>query len=319
MALIASGLWGTSWWMKSSLAGVKPTVSYDQYAGADAADTKASLAPDPALDVLRTAVKESPGDIDKLRTLANAIGERLAGTEKPPTTLVFELIDTLRAILDKKPDDPQALVSMANVAYNSQAFDKAAEYYAHYLKVAPDDYETRSTYASALALLGKYKEAEEQIKATLKQKPGLFSALANRAINEALAGHKEAALTAVKAASSQAPNKESADKLAGFIESINAEKAKPSDAPTALSKAAQVVKDNPVAGPKLIREERSGSELRLFLKDFPMAAMPPFAKEKFLNGTKEKILALPKNDQPEAVIFLDHDSGQVLERLEIKP
>ncbi len=323
--------------MQTSFAGKKPDISYEDYTGSEGSSSeeptkKASLAPDPALDKLRAEAQASPDDINKVRLLANALGERVANMERAPSELVFELIGTLKAILDKEPNDKQSLITMANVSYNNQAFDQAAKYYESYLKQAPEDFESRSTYASALTFLGKSKEAEAELALALKAQPTFFPALANRAINVGLSGTKEDAYAAMNAALPHAPDPETAAKLESFIKDLtterpkstrgNVEKEAPVKAAAELapssqrfSQAADVVAQNPVAGPKFARFESNGDNLLLYMRDFPMAAMPPFAKDKFLNGVKEKIAALPTESQPKVIEFLDEGTGTLLHKL----
>jgi hypothetical protein len=74
------------------------------------------------------------------------------------------------------------------------------------------------------------------------------------------------------------------------------------------------VKANPVAGPKFVGHEEVKGDLRLTFKDFPMAQMPPFAKEKFF-GSLKKAAEEAKISSVKTISFIDLASGTSMEQI----
>jgi hypothetical protein len=77
------------------------------------------------------------------------------------------------------------------------------------------------------------------------------------------------------------------------------------------------VKNNPVAGDKFSAHEGpKDGVLTLKFRNFPMAQMPPFAKNKFFDRLKEG-LRVNGVSGLKALEFVDAESGAVLERLSL--
>jgi hypothetical protein len=78
------------------------------------------------------------------------------------------------------------------------------------------------------------------------------------------------------------------------------------------------IQNNPIAGQKFVRfEDKDPAVLRLYFKDFPMQAMPPFAKEKFYSGIRAKVKEAQVPTLKE-IQFLDADSGLEMDKLAIE-
>lgn len=90
------------------------------------------------------------------------------------------------------------------------------------------------------------------------------------------------------------------------------------EAAKGIGKFIQVVKSNPVAGPKFVRyEDVSGGTLKLFFAEFPMKQMPPFAKEKFFGGLKAAALSSGAKNL-KTIVFIDHATGAQMEVLTVQ-
>lgn len=90
------------------------------------------------------------------------------------------------------------------------------------------------------------------------------------------------------------------------------------DAPVAgsnppIDAVVRQVKDNPVAGPKFARFEVAdgGATVKLFFNQFPMEAMPPFVRDKFLNKMKDA----GRGGALKTIIILDADQGTEMARV----
>src|SRR5262249_24096708 len=76
----------------------------------------------------------------------------------------------------------------------------------------------------------------------------------------------------------------------------------------------EALQSNPIGGPKFVRAENSKDGLLVYMQDFPMSQMPPFAKQKFLGGLKS---AVGDDESVKTIIFMDNASKTELERYEL--
>ncbi|MBN8548788.1 MAG: tetratricopeptide repeat protein [Deltaproteobacteria bacterium] len=315
-------LWGAGWSLQESRAGVKPTEAYKpEY-------PVASSEPDPAFDGLRNAAQAHPNDPEAIWPLATALLEKIRDSEQPSPALVLEATDVLGQLLRIDPKDPHALLSLADISFNQKVFDKSVNLYERYLAEEPNDLPARSRYASSLAFVGKTDAAIKELKEVLKIEPNNFHALAYLSITYAQTGDRAQALEVGKSALAHAPSKEAHERFNEFLLAVAAQKeSAPGKAQTTAedknssggsNELAAFVKTNPVAGPKYVRfEAKDKGSLDLYFRNFPMSAMPPFAKTKFYSGIKEKVAALGLKDLRQ-IRFVDADSGEVLDTLTIE-
>ena len=274
---------------RTELLGVRPTVT------AKPAMPKAKVAPDPMLDPLRVAVKNSKGAISDLLTLAQALEIKLLKTQDQ--NLLLEQIQTLSAILKQDAENTWALLQMAELSFNKQIFDQAENYFKRYLQVEPKDNDARAKYASTLIFLGEPDRAIAELDQVLNAEPGMFQALAFKTIALAEKGDSASALKLSEEALKAAPNEEARTRLNSFITSITskksatpAEQAMPAAVTTGLQ---EYFKQHQILGPKIVKlnENLEEKKLEVVLKEFPIAAMPEFAKAKLIENIKKQLSA----------------------------
>lgn len=323
LILIATVLWGFSWYTKNTLAGARPLR-----AAPEEIPTETTI-DDSALASLKSELESDPKNIEKLRTLGQALSERLLNSKQPSNSLVFELISVLDRILEIAPNDEQALLNRANIAYNFHSYEKAEEYFKRYLSIRPDDITSRTAFASTLTLLGNFDAAEKELSHILKDDPKNFPALANRYVNLIAKGDTAKAQDVAKIALNAAPSDEARAKLEELIENFSKDKDdKQADTPHSTSPergtlpAAPLaalegyLKAHPITGPKFVGlEQTAEGTLKIKFHDFPMQNMPPFPKSKFLDMVKDQIKAIPENQRPKKVEFIDVGSNSVMETL----
>lgn len=314
--ILAAALFGLGYAGQSYLGGEAPTLSQSEHAMQSYTD--------PNLERLRAAVKSEPGNLGHIRALAEALGRKITELEEPPTELVFEIIQSLGQILQREPEDRQALISMANISFNQRAFDKAAEYYDRYLKLVPDDTDARSNRASALGFLGEHERAISELDAVLAKEPNNFQAIAFKAVTYAGMGNYAQATAIGKQALKIAPNDEARARLQDFLDKVTAAPSAPtSEAVPAGSSASATsgasvgvpaltakLKAHPIAGAKFSRIEERRDALRLLFNDFPMASMPPFMRDKFLKTVQG--YAADAGLASHKLQFVDERSGEVM-------
>jgi tetratricopeptide (TPR) repeat protein len=258
----------------------------------------------------------------KVKLLVGILADRLRGNPEASGELVFEAIDLLSRILHHEPNDPTALVTMADLSFDQRAFSKALSFYERYLKVSPDDLGARARYASTLTFLGRYDDSVSELKGVLRSDPKNFPALAYLAITYAQKGDLQEARKSASIALSLAPSEEAKARFSGFVASLGEPgrgelNKQPEGAQTGVAGFIQSIKSNPVAGDKFRSYEGpSDGVLRLKFVDFPMAQMPPFAKQKFFDRLREGLKTNAVSGLS-ALEFVDADSGVLLDRLSL--
>jgi len=311
--------------LEKNLAGNRPTVGYNDYLRNQTRDAEF----DEDLKKLHDQAEANPKDLVVWKKLSNQIAKKVFSSKKQPAQgLVLELVDSMQHVLDLDPNDTETLLNMGNISYNFEVFDKAAHFLGQYLQIAKDDFNTRSTYASALSFLGKFEEAEKELLYVIAKEPKFFLARANLAITYALSGDKDAANKATKEAIPYAADKITIEKFEGFINQLLSPKEttvnesnqqiQPSQPESDLAALESSIRSNPVAGPKFVfAKSEADTIINLHFANFPMKAMPPFAKEKFLKGIIDVIKTEKLNEHYKLLRFLDHATGDVMEEVKL--
>ncbi len=323
----AVGLFGLAFGLQSYLIPPKTEPVVKQHAEPQTQTTPE----DPQVALLREQLEKEPQNIEKLKMMAGILGDKLRNDPHTSNVTVFEAIDILSRILALEPNDPGALVMMADVSFDQKAFTKAQEFYERYLKLEPDNHGARARYASTLTFLGQHDKSVQELNSVLKQDPKNFPAMAYLAITYAQQGDLSKAKETGTAALTLAPSDEARARFSAFMTTLEAQGVTSSSPvrgnieslPTAQpvqSVASGVagfvaqVKNNPVAGPKFVGHEEVKDELRLTFKDFPMSQMPPFAKEKFY-GSLKKAAQETNISSVRTISFIDLASGKVMDQI----
>ena len=330
VALMATGL-GLQTILQGSV--IRPPTVRGSGMSSEAVDTSVD-AEYPELASMRKALEASPEDLSKMKIYAGMLGDKLRSNPGAPPALVFEAIDVLGRILQREPNDPAALVMMADVSFDQRAFTKALDFYERYLKIEAGDLGARSRYASTLTFLGRYDESIRELRNVLNVEPKNFPALAYLAITYAQKGEVSTAKKIGNDALSAAPSEDARARFSSFVASLdeatggeNAKGQTQQEPSSAMGKETQAgldgliatLKANPVAGPKFVKcETSSGGKLRLLYRDFPMSQMPPFAKDKFISGIRSAISQNGLTDVKE-LLFVDAGSAAVMESFVVSP
>jgi len=232
-----------------------------------------------------------------------------------------------------KPGFFQAYYNMGIAFAQMNKPDEAAATFNKALTVAPDD-TARDQVKDLLAKLSGAPQASASMQAASAATPAAKSQVAG--VPAAVKSVAAASTSAAAAKSAPAPkvaaaaNTESAPKS---TEAASSPAASPAIAKAAASPAAtaaptaddfhnaveDVVRGLPVAGPKVTTVEWPNKlEAKVFMDNFPMDEMPPFAKEKFLTDLKTGIDTAKKDNNissPVEVNIVDGASGKVMETL----
>ena len=139
------------------------------------------------------------------------------------------LLDSLEGVIKINPADDQAHLTLANVNYECEFWDKAKAEYEYYLNKHPEEVDPRVDYAYVLAqTTGNFKASVEEINKALKYDPEHVNALFNAGIltiRANLDDRKKAAADATPyfTRALAAAKKQHNDKMAEQIEKVTAE------------------------------------------------------------------------------------------------
>lgn len=312
-------LGGGYYFFEDSLLGSKPTITQEL----------PSAQTDQRIAMLKDDAAQNPKDITKWRMLASGIQEKLSTQTKPDSSLIFDFIDALRGILSIDPKDKDALLAMGEVAYSQQAFDKAAEFYGEYLKLEPLDDTARANYGSALSFVGKFKEAEKELKSLLAKDPTNFQALAYLSISYSRANRIEDAKKIGEKALALSPDEEAKTRFTKYLASLDKAPSsvsdnkteQPSSAPASVvnsprGKFLQFLMQHAIIGPKIVSHDFNDKSLVLTMSEFPMSAMPEAAKAKLVERLKTQSKEAGVTDLND-VVFIDAATKGELGRINL--
>jgi cytochrome c-type biogenesis protein CcmH/NrfG len=215
-----------------------------------------------------------------------------------------------------KPDEAAATFNKAMaLAPDDTARDQVKDLLAK-LSGAPQA-SASTQAASAAPAAAKSQAASAPVAAksvAAASSPAAAVAKSTAAPKVAAAADTEAATKSTDAAGSPAPSPAIAAKAAASPA--------PTSAPTAddfHNAVEDVVRGLPIAGPKVATVEWPDKlKAKVFMDNFPMDQMPPFAKEKFLTDLKTGIDTAKKDNNissPVEVNIVDGASGRVMETL----
>lgn len=318
------------WKFQSSLIGKPPTANFTP---AEHGQSEVEYN-DPDIEKLRDSTKIRPKDrgvwISLARELLSKANQGIIDRQRAS----LEAVDALRTALDLDPKDAEALILMGDVSFEMQAFTKALDFYKQYLDVRPDDDSTRARYASTMTFLGRADEARQILEGVVDRNPSSFQAHAFLALAFAQLGDVEQVKAQGEKALALAPNEEARLRLGTFLQSFEAKLASgelstgasasggdassgetTSEKPSAAGSSGSIqlgeyLAGNPIAGPKIRDFKTEGKTFIVFVQQFPMSAMPPFAKQKFFGGIQNFVKEKGIKDFSQ-IEFRDVISGKV--------
>jgi tetratricopeptide (TPR) repeat protein len=201
------------WYSQRTMLGAAPTISYEQAQAQQATERISEFNNDPLLVAAKDKATSNPKDLNAQKEYAAAILNRLRNFENPPQSALLQAIALLQNILQLDPNDKETLISMAEISFSQQVFDKAAEYYERYLANYPSDSEARARLGSALTFTGESKRAVSELERAVRENPKSFSSNAYLSIAYSQAGEREKAIKMGETALGLAPSDEAFKKF----------------------------------------------------------------------------------------------------------
>ncbi len=293
------------------LTGVAPTQAFT--APARSASHNSSMAGpltvSPKIEELRSLLSAETGTNAQKLELAIELSSQATAQLPVRTELVEEAIALLLEVKAAEQDNTQARMLLADSYFSLQRFDLAIQEYQQIIDSGLGDKDgAQSKLASTYAFTGQFEKAIELLEKVLEKNPQNFQALAYLSIAYSQKGDTQSALDVGNRALSAAPSSEARQRFQKFFETLSPHK----ESIPSGSAAAQVVesiRSNPIAGPKFVSFEEEQGTLKLYFDNFPMQAMPPVAREKFLGNIKSL-----KGNIVE-IQFIDNSTAQIMDTL----
>jgi tetratricopeptide (TPR) repeat protein len=269
--------------------------------------------------------KISKEDAGKWRALGHELINKASAMNAPEDKqeALVEALDAFRTVLSVEPNDPESLAAVGDIAFETQAFFQAANYYYKYLNERPTDMNYHKRYASALTFIGKADQSVSVLEKVLFEQPNDFQALAYLAIAESQLGHIERVKSIGEKALLAAPSEQERGRFAEFLNKIisNSKGSTITSQPVATITASanssekqdpflMAIRNHPIAGSKIVSIERKEDTLILFFRDFPMQGMPTVARQKFLSN----IAKYPGLEGIKTLQFMDTATNTLMEQ-----
>lgn len=284
--------------------------------------------PQQVKDAIRELVERAqaaPEDLDLWRQVAQA--QYRAGLLDPQ--YLSEARSAYRHILERLPDDLEALRALGNIAYEQRQPTVAVNYYRQYLTKKPDDLEVRTDLGTMLLALGQTDEALATYQAVLRDNPNFFQAHFNLGVAYHGLGKTEEAMAAFARARETAPDdriREQVDQLIARLRGESegatrvAQQGSAASQDTSFHTAVEnLFRQNPVMGPRVDRVEwTSQDQAKVYVRDFPMDQMGTEMRTMFRERMLARIREQKGRFQVAAAVrfeLVDSASGRVMETL----
>jgi hypothetical protein len=235
-----------------------------------------------------------------------------------------EAIAAYEHYLKKKSDDPEVRTDLGTMYLYTGNADQAIVQYKKAIAAKPGFFQAYYNMGIALAQENKPDDAG----ATLKQAMALApDDTAREQVKELIAKlngapaaspSMQAASAATPAAGAAAKSPAAASSPAAVAKASASPAVSPASAEDDFHDAVEeMVRGLPIAGPKVTTVEWPDKlKAKVFMADFPMDQMPPFAKTKFLTDLKAGIDSAKKDNNissPVEVDIVDGASGSVMQ------
>jgi tetratricopeptide (TPR) repeat protein len=295
--------------------------------------------PDEAKKLLANLVDKAnaaPQDLQTWKRLAEAQSRaaRIDSSYRSATLASY------RHVLELAPNDLEALRGVGNVYYDFEEFDKAIEYYQKYLGLQPDDASVRTDMGTMFLYSGNADRAITEYQTVVTQKPDFFQAYFNLGIAYQEKGDAAKSREMLARAKSLTKDKTIQDKIDQVLTQFNGGATTTSEAPPLSSPAQtaaaptnganpalspfqqaveQLFRSHEIMGPRISRIEwPTAATARVLFQNFPISAMPPEVRERFLGKMRTQIADAKNSNhfgEQVQIELIDIDTNQVMDTL----
>lgn len=238
--------------------------------------------PDDVRDAIRRKADEvaaNPGNVTARKQLA--LMQYRAGLIEPP--YLTEAVKTYEAVLAQDPKDADALRALGDIAVDGNDPKRAMEYYQRFLEIRPEDPYVHTLVGNIQLAARNAPEAKRSYEAALAADPMLFQAQVGLGFALAASGEPAAAMDALRKARGLATDDASRRQVDDLIARITAPRESAAKEAGADFKTGveSIFRTHQIVGPKVDRIEwPDESTVEVVLREFPVEAMPPFARDR---------------------------------------
>ncbi|HVN86151.1 MAG TPA: tetratricopeptide repeat protein [Candidatus Binatia bacterium] len=284
-----------------------PSVPGRQPAGANSAAAAAPGAmpeghppisiPDDVKQTLRDMAKSAQGDPENTALWTRLAEAQYRAGQIDPAYLA-EAEQSFQHVLDRDPKNADILRSLGNIAFDREEPEKAIGHYQKYLELKPDDDNVRTDMNTMRLAAGQVDEAIAGYRAVLAKNPSFFQAHFNLGLAYMRTGKTDEALAELQKSRDLAAD----DRVRTQVDQVIA-RAKGGAAPVAEGARAPAApsgslragiedyfRGNQIMASKVDRFEwEDDHSVKVWLHDFPMAAMPDFVRGQMVDRIRTRI------------------------------
>ena len=212
-------------------------------------------------------------------------------------------LGSYRHLHEIDPGNAEAVRGLANVHYDRQEYASARPYFEQYLKVRPDDRAAQTDLATVRMNLGEVDEAIAGYREIIAADPTFLQAHYNLGVALHRAGDNAGAVDAFRRAKEVTTDERVRARVDLILGQLGAGTAEAGTTPAATAPSAGGAERTPfqqavetffrshqIIGSKVVTIEWSGpTTAAVNVRDFPMSAMPPFARDKFTGRMRDAI------------------------------
>src|SRR5580698_1573637 len=273
-----------------------------------------------AQDAYGHVLKLDPDNLDALRGIGDIDYDK---------QLYDEAIAAYEHYLKKKPDDPEVRTDLGTMYLYTGNADQAVVQYKKAIASKPGFFQAYYNMGIAYAQVNQADEAAATLKQALAFAPDdtardqVKQLIAKLNSAPAASASNQAASASTASAQKQAAAKSPAAASSSGAASVAMAKASPAAPASAEDDfhdaVEEMIRGLPIAGPKVTSVEWPDKlKAKVFMDNFPMDQMPPFAKTKFETDLKAGIDTAKKDNKiasPVEVNIVDSASGKVMETI----
>ncbi|MDD2943400.1 MAG: hypothetical protein PHC51_10600 [bacterium] len=233
-----------------------------------------------------------------------------------------EAIAEYQSVLVVDAKRPEALQALGRAYFDAAMYEKAEQYYRDYLTIKSEDTRARVELALLQLRLNRAEDAIPIFESVLELGQEKFQARFGLALARQLTSDLEGALNEANIALSEAPDENARARVKEFIAHIGGSDV-PAAAQASVNSAAEMrspatelqdyFSNHPIIGAKIKAQRwKDATHFEITVADFPVAQMPPFARQAFEGKVKERLAAFTESIE---VGIVDAVSGEELIRI----
>ncbi len=223
-----------------------------------------------------------------------AYAEHLIELSHQHPELLHEAIAPLSSLSQQFPAHALTLRTLGNVLFDANLPDQAIKVYEEYLRLQPEDVNVLTDLGTQYFYADRTQDALVTYTEAVSKFPNHYHAHFNLyLVYTRLKDEGKAQEHLQKAAQIE----EAYGKIMGPVVELKRSfdgSPRPTTTP-AYQELESYFRQHPILGPKFTSLEVSGDQITVYMHDFPIEAMPPFARESFDQKIKDQLEKLPTN------------------------